>query len=70
MDLAAIDESSTQVEIFSLVAVAVVVGVFLGPGAITVEGTDSMWIEALSAALIGVLAFVAGALSLGAVKRQ
>ena len=68
MDISTFDESFTRVELFSLVAVAVVVGVFLGPGAITVEGIDSVWVEALSAALIAMLVFVVGALSLWASK--
>lgn len=69
MALAAINESFTPVEIASLVVVAVVVGVFLGPGAITVEGTDAMWVEVLSAALMGMLAFAVGAVSLWASKQ-
>ena len=69
MDISAFNESFSQIEIFSLVAVAVVVGVFLGPGAITVDGTDSLWVEGLSAVLMAMLAFVVGALSLWASKR-
>jgi len=46
MDVSTFNASFTRVELFSLVAVAVVVGVVLGPGAITLEGTDSMWVEA------------------------
>lgn len=69
MDPGAFTESFTRVEIFSLVAVAIVVAVFLGPGAITVEGSDSAWVEVLSAALMGLMAFVVGALSLWAAKQ-
>lgn len=69
MDISTFRESVTQVERFSLVVVAVVVSVFLGPGAITVEGLDSMWVEALSTVLMAMLVFVVGALSLWASKR-
>lgn len=66
MDLGVFTDSFTSVELASLLVVAVVVAVFLGPGAITVEGSDSIWIEALSAALTGMFVFAVGALSLWA----
>ena len=69
MNIAAITESFTQVEIFSLVVAALVVGVLFGPGAISVEGADSTWVEALSATLVGLITFAAGAISLWAAKR-
>jgi len=69
MDVSTFNASFTRVELFSLVAVAVVVGVVLGPGAITPEGTDSMWVEALSAVLVAMLVFVVGALSLWTTKQ-
>jgi|AntRauTorcE11898_2_1112593.scaffolds.fasta_scaffold43805_1 uncharacterized membrane protein len=69
MDVSTFNASFTRVELFSLVAVAVVVGVVLGPGAITLEGTDSMWVEALSAVLVAMLVFVVGALSLWTTKQ-
>lgn len=69
MDVSAFEESFTAVEIFSLVAVAIVVGVLLGPGAITVAGTNSMWVEALSTVLMAMLVFLVGALSLWAIKQ-
>lgn len=68
MDFTGFTDSFTQMELAALLVVATVVGVFLGPGAISVEGANSMWIEAASAAIMGMLVFVVGALSLWAAK--
>ena len=69
MDISTFDESFSRVELGALVAAAVIVGVLLGPGAIPVDGADSMWIEAASAVLMAMSTFVVGAISLWASKR-
>lgn len=69
MDVPATDVEFTQVEFGSITVAAVVVAVMLGPGAVTIVGVDSLWVTALSVALMGALAFVVAAVTLNAIKR-
>lgn len=70
MDSPALPESISQTELGGLAAAAAVVAVLLGPNAITVTGTDSPVITAVSMLLVALVVFVVGALTLAALNRR
>lgn len=68
MDVSTLREPLTRTETTSILVAAVVAGVVLGPGAITLADGSSVLLSAISVLAIGALAFVAGALALAASK--
>ncbi|ELZ27680.1 hypothetical protein C475_07160 [Halosimplex carlsbadense 2-9-1] len=68
MELSAFREPLTREETAGLLAVAAVVAVLLGPGAITLSEGSSLLLTAVSALAMGTLAFVVGALALVVIR--
>ncbi|WP_123536098.1 hypothetical protein [Halosimplex salinum] len=68
MELSALREPLTRTETAGLLAVAAVVGVILGPGAITLADGESVVLTGISVMAMGTLAFVVGALALVAAR--
>lgn len=70
MDSPPLKESISQTELGGLAAAATVTAVVLGPNAITVSGSESPVITAVSMLFVGVLVFVVGSLTLVALDRR
>jgi hypothetical protein len=68
MELSAFREPLSSEETAGLLAVAAVVAVMLGPGAITLAEGSSILLTAISALTMGALAFVVGAVALVAMR--